>query len=142
MTRTNTTFARTARGFSMLELTFVIVVIGVLLGVAAYSLSGGTDRAKQRASAATLETIKRALQQFNAYENRYPATLNDLIAAKYLENKPLVDGWNRNLFYAPNPENPERPFELRSLGADGVNGTPDDIDGWNLNAPTNRPAGT
>lgn len=121
-----------ARAFSMLELTFVIVIIGVIMSVAVFAFGAQATRAKAGATKATMNIIKQALTQYNLQENSYPPTLAGLIPG-YIERKnKLSDGWNREFYYEPTGLDAERPFQLRSLGADGLSGTTDDIDVWTM----------
>ena len=77
-----------ARAFSMLELTFVLVVIGVLLAVAAYNFGPFVDRAKARATKATMATIKGAIQAIR-------------VARPLAYNKTLLESFTFRLVGAP-----------------------------------------
>lgn len=120
-----------ARGFSMLELTFVLVVIGVLLATAALNYNSFMVKGKIGATKKSLLTIKEALDSYNAQQNGYPATLA-ILAPEFLERNKMKDGWKGEFYYELNTGNVERPFDLRSAGADRVIGTSDDIDVWNM----------
>lgn len=130
VTRTST--QRQARGFSLLELTLVIAIMGVLMAVAAYNLIGGADDAKIRVTKASMGTIKNALQQYYTHNSAYPATLHALIPTP-LERGSDLDSWDRPFYYSPtgSPGAPrDQGFTLRSAGPDGQMGTEDDIDIW------------
>ncbi len=115
----------------MLELTFVLVVIGVLLATAALNYNSFMVKGKIGATKKSLATIKVALDSYNAQENTYPATLAGLVPG-YLDRNKIKDGWKGEFYYELNTANVERPFDLRSAGPDKVIGTPDDIDVWNM----------
>jgi general secretion pathway protein G len=129
---------RAGRGFSLLELSLVIVIIGLLMGVAAFSLVGGQKRAAIKTTKATLNQYKTAIQQFTVdHAGTPPAALTDLVAgsAPYLEpnnaGQPPSDAWDQQLFYAvPGPNG--RPFALMSAGPDKQFRTEDDIDLWSV----------
>lgn len=121
-----------ARGFSMLELTFVIVIIGVVMGIAAMAFGAQGQRARAGATKATMSVIKQSLEAYNANEIGYPPTLSGLQPGYIPRDKPLKDGWRREFYYEPTGVDPERPFQLKSYGADGVSGTADDIDVWTM----------
>ncbi|XVJ58774.1 MAG: prepilin-type N-terminal cleavage/methylation domain-containing protein [Tepidisphaera sp.] len=124
-----------SRAFSMLELTFVLVVIGVLLAVAAFNFGTFTEKAKIKATKATMSIIKQSIQMYNGENSAYPTALQALVPGYIDPNKPLVDGWNRPFYYEPNPTDPNRPYSLRSNGTDGISGSADDIDVWTMNNP-------
>lgn len=125
--------SHSARAFSMLELTFVLVVIGVLLAVAAFNFGTFTDRAKARATKASMATIKAGLQMYYGENSAYPTSLSALVPAYLAPDVPLKDGWKRDFYYEPTPVAPERPFTLRSNGADNISPSADDLDVWTMN---------
>lgn len=124
---------RVARGFSLLELSLVIVIMGLLMTVAAVSLLGAGNRAKAGTTKATMHTIKSAIAQYQLNENMYPVDLDALVKGKtpYLEDKKNADGWDQPLRYAT-PGRDGKPFSLISSGEDKQFGTEDDIDVWTI----------
>ncbi len=114
-----------ARGFSLLELTLVLVIIGLLMGVAAVNIVGAAERAKVRTTKASMATIKSQLQSYYVEKSRLPETLSVLVTEQYLDEGDLDDGWNNALYYLPLPDQPGQ-FELISAGKDGSFDTPDD----------------
>ena len=118
-----------ARGFSLLELMFVIIIIGVLASVVGYNLLGAAEKAKQSATMTSMGVVKNALNTYRATYNAYPETglgLRVLVADKLIEKFPK-DGWNKDLeYYSPIQEFPNG-FELISSGPDLTSGTADDL---------------
>jgi len=132
MNRRGTNPITAARAFSLLELTLVLAIIGILMAVAAYSIFGQGEKAREKATWATMNVVKTAIQQYQLNTASYPGDLTALQAGKtpYLEpTKKLVDGWNNPLIYQT-PGHDGQPFDLFSKGADGALGTPDDISIW------------
>ncbi len=126
--RTNPRHAR--RGFSLLELTLVILIIGVLMGVAAVAFAPALLRGKTTATKASMTTIKRAITEFQGVNNQYPTTLQAL-SPGFVEKVPN-DGWDSPFYYAV-PGQSGRPFDLISAGADGDYTTlADNIDVWTM----------
>lgn len=119
------------RGFSLLELSLVLAIVGVLMAVAAYNFMGAGERAKVRATKATLGTIKNILQTYQVDHSVFPPDLQTLVASKYLEDKRIKDGFEQPLYYAPVGRE-GRPYELLSPGPDGKFQTTDDIDVWTM----------
>ncbi|GMV27193.1 MAG: hypothetical protein AMXMBFR58_32240 [Phycisphaerae bacterium] len=124
---------RTARsvrpGFSLLELSLVLALLGVLMAVAAYNIMGAGERGKIKATRVTLTTIKNILQTYQVDHSTFPPDLQTLITTKYLEDKKIKDGFEQPLYYAV-PGRDGRLYELLSAGPDSKFQTPDDIDVW------------
>lgn len=122
-----------ARGFSLLELTLVIAIIGVLTAVVAFSLGGLGGRAKTRATEASLTTIQTSIKSYHLEYSSYPPDLLTLVSAKYLDrDKPLNDGWSKPFYYDSRGRSKEQPYVLMSSGEDGVSGNDDDVDVWTM----------
>lgn len=119
------------RGFSLIELTLVLAIMGVLIAVASFNMLGQGDKAKARATNATMATIRTAIDQYNLDNSAFPPDLATLQTAKLLDaSRNLVDGWNRPLVYDPRGRSKEQPYILGSNGSDGTAGTEDDISVW------------
>lgn len=127
-----------ARGFSLLELTLVLVILGVLMAVAAVNVLGQGEKAKATATRASLSVIKNGLQEYHLNYSAYPPDLQTLVLAKILEAGKLSDGWKRPFMYDPIGPSPEQPFILFSRGSDGQSPSQDDISVFeNLTQPAN-----
>lgn len=119
------------RGFSLIELTLVLAIMGVLIAVASFNLLGQGEKAKARATQTSMATIRTALDQYNLDHSAFPPDLATLQTMKLMDaNKPLQDGWNRPLVYDPRGRSKEQPYILGSNGPDGLAGTEDDISVW------------
>lgn len=121
------------KAFSLLELTLVIAIMGILIAVTTIALGGRGDAAKIRATEASLRTIATSLKEYHLTHNAYPPDLRALVTAKYIEDGGLSDGWSRVFVYDPRGRNAEQPFVLYSGGPDGTVGNEDDIDSWTMN---------
>ena len=108
-----------ARGFSLLELTLVLVIIGLLMGVATISLVGGAERAKVTTTKASMRTIASQLDSYYAAKSRLPESLDVLVVEQYLKDSDLTDGWDRPFYYVPIPDG-SGAYDLISAGKDGV----------------------
>ena len=69
-------------GFSLLELMLVLAIIGVLTAVAAWSVFGQGERAKRRATRASMAVIKNALEQYHLDKSAWPSALLALQAGR------------------------------------------------------------
>ncbi len=119
-------------GFSLLELTLVVAIIGVLLAVVTYNFTGIGNRSSIRATQASLATLKSGIASYYMEQKAYPSSLNDLVTTKTIESG-IKDAWKREFFYS-NVGRPgtEQEYLLSSYGPDGTAGTADDISVWDL----------
>lgn len=134
------TITRTAaRGFSLLELMLVLAIIGILMSVVAINVLGAGKTAKEKATKASMDTIKNALTAYNLEMSAFPPTL-EALKPKFLDaSKALKDAWGRDFTYDPRGRTRDQPYILGSAGEDGVLGNSDDIDVWTMYDTTQSP---
>jgi general secretion pathway protein G len=120
------------RGFTLLELMLVLVILGVLATVAAVAVTGQADNARRNATEASMRTIETALKSYYLQRGAYPTTQEGLgvLVPTFLE-KPPLDGWKRPFAYF-HPGQGTREYEIISVGKDGEYGTEDDIRSWEI----------
>ncbi|MCR6494882.1 type II secretion system protein GspG [Thermomonas sp. S9] len=115
------------RGFSLIEIIVVVVLIGGIVAFAASRILGGGDRAKVKLTQAQLQTVAEKIQQYQMDTGHLPPTLDALVAAPagvsgwlgpYAKSADLNDAWMHPLHYKV-PGDGGRPFDLSSDGADG-----------------------
>lgn len=68
------------RGFTIVELLIVIVVIGILAAITIVAYNGVTAKANTTAAAATAATVAKKAEAYNAEKSAYPNTLAQLTA--------------------------------------------------------------
>ncbi|NLX57811.1 MAG: type II secretion system major pseudopilin GspG [Phycisphaerae bacterium] len=125
--------AAAARGFSLLEIMIVLVIIGLLAGAVTLYASGYLNKSKQMTARREIAAITQAVESFNAVNGRYPTNEEGLDVLAQPSEKfpdPLLKGepkdpWgNRYQYNAPGSKGP---FEVICYGADGREGG----DAWN-----------
>ncbi len=129
-------------GFTLIELLIVITILGILVAMAAPRLAGRTEQARvARAEADVKGTVPMAMDLYELDTGVYPTTEEGLNALRtappnnekwkgpYLKRQPM-DPWNRPYRYARPAAHDGQDYDLFSLGADGVEGTADDIGNW------------
>ncbi len=134
--KTCTTLAA-RRGFTLLEMMLVVLIIGMLAAAVAWNFAGQGDKARTGTTKANLKTLQQMVVNYQLEKGQYPATLQALIPE--FTDKIPKDGWKRDfIYYTPSPDG--RPFALFSNGADGSTGGADDISVWTMDegaAPAN-----
>lgn len=118
------------RGFTLLEVMIVLVIIGVLGGIVAINLVGAADRAKADASIAKMQQIRSALSLYRTKYNEYPPTgqLQLLLQENVVTQAGLLDAW-QNPFHYQTPAG-DFAFVIVSAGIDGRLDTDDDLAVW------------
>ena len=143
----NSNQALAARGFTLIEIMVVVVIIGLLAAIVAPNVIGNIDQAAVTRARQDVRSIETALNLYRLDNFRYPSTdqgLQALVsdpgenaapnwkAGGYLDRVPN-DPWNNPYQYRNPGQRGE--FDVWSFGADGQPGGEDvdaDIGNWNL----------
>jgi len=137
-----------SRGFTLIELMVVIVILGILAGLIIPRIMGRPDEARQAKARIQIQALETALKLYRLDNGDYPTTEQGLkalvepptvgVLAKnwreggYLEKgKVPKDPWGNDFVYLyPGTKGD---FDLLSLGADGepgADGKNKDITNW------------
>jgi general secretion pathway protein G len=109
------------RGFTLLELLVVIVIIGLLAGYVAPRYFSQVGKSEVQVARAQIDSLEKALDQYRLDKRRYPTAEEGLAAIQpYLKKQLPNDPWGRPYLYRQNGSNGD--IEVISLGRDGKNG--------------------
>ncbi len=135
------------KGFTLIELMVVIVILSILAVYMAPRLVGRDDQARQLRAKVDIEALETALKLYRLDTGRYPTTQQGMEAlveqpegvsnwreGGYLEKKRLLkDPWgNEYVYLSPGTHGD---FDIISYGADGQpggEGVDADIKSWEL----------
>jgi general secretion pathway protein G len=76
------------RGFTLVELMVVLTIIALLISIVAPDYVGRTRRAEEAVLKQNLSTMRDALDKHYADAGRYPGSLDELVAKRYLRAIP------------------------------------------------------
>lgn len=79
------------KGFTLIELIFVVIILAVLAGVALINLGSSEDDAKEAAVKADLRTLATALKVYKAKTGSFPASSLDDLATASGSYQPMLD---------------------------------------------------
>jgi len=77
------------KGFSLLELMIAMFIMIILLSVAVPTYERATRHARETVLKENLWQMRRAIDQFRADKGKLPASLDEIVEAKYLREKPI-----------------------------------------------------
>ncbi len=131
---------RSEKGFTLIELIVVLVILGLLAAVVAPNVYRKLAQGKDQIAKIQIKEIEGALQLFSFDMGRYPTTPEGLDAL--VHNPGNMDSWKGPYLAKDVPKDPwGRPYAYRcpglhgdydlfSFGADGQEGGEDDICSW------------
>jgi general secretion pathway protein G len=133
---------RSGGGFTLIEILLVVVIIGILAAIVVPRLTGTREDANIAKAKQEMATFRDALARFELDTGKYPTTEQGLISivvipspepkgwkGPYLVSRSIPkDPWGNDYIYRYPSQTDPKYFDLLTMGADGQEGTADDID--------------
>ncbi len=137
------------RGFTLIEIMVVVVIIGLLAAFIVPQVMGRVDEARITKVKGDIQMLETALSMYRLDTARYPTTEQGLMALVTKPDDPAVRNWKPGGYLSRVSKDPwgneyryvypgtkGREYDLYSLGPDGQEGTPesdqDNVGNWNL----------
>jgi general secretion pathway protein G len=127
-----TSFNARWRGFTLIELLVVMVLIGLLLSLSIPHYFGNIEKAKESVLRQDLAQLRDAIDKYAGDQGHYPASLDEIVAQKYLRKIPVdpiterSDSW---IVVAPDKKESGAVFDVKS-GATGKAKDGSDYASW------------
>lgn len=137
-----------ARGFTLIEIMVVVVIMGILAALVVPKLISRTGESKVAAARVDISTVMQALKLYKLDNQRYPTTEQGLQALVTKPSTgPAANGWKSGGYVEKLPKDPwGNPYQylspgikgevdIFSLGADGQpggSGDDADIGSWDI----------
>ena len=139
-------FRNYRRGFTLIEIMLVVIIIGILVAMIVPNIAGRSEQARKTAARTDIESnLGTALDLYRMDAGKYPSTEQGLSAliteptaapvpaqwnGPYLKKKTVPkDPWGHEYVYeSPGTHNADS-YDLSSMGPDGVE-SEDDVTNW------------
>ncbi len=143
-----TAIRKEPRGFTLIEMLVVIIVLGLLAALVGPRILGRVSEAKSATARTQIELLGLALDNYRLDNGSYPTTEQGLAALQekpmreplplnwrgpYLKKAIPLDPWGRPYLYKSPGEHTPTGYDLFTLGRDGQPGGEDedaDITSW------------
>ncbi len=139
---------RYARGFTLIEIMVVVIIIGLLAAVIVPTVINKVDEARVVKAKQDIQSLETALTLFRLDNSKYPTTEQGMSALVSQPTDPTIkhwkpggylqrvskDPWGFDYQYV-NPGTHGKEYDLYTLGADnapGGDGINADIGNWNI----------
>jgi len=112
-------------GFTLIEIILVVVIIGILAGIAIPRMGGKTEKAKISQAKSNIVALGMAIQEFEMMNGDYPSSLEQLLdeskGGPYMEKKSIpTDPWDKPFTYAAPGSHNNHTFDLSCTSPKGT----------------------
>jgi len=140
---------RRARGFTLIEIMVVVIIIGLLASVVVLNILPNVDKAKVTKAKEDIQSLELGLKEFYLDNSKFPTNEQGLTALVTQPTDPSIKNWKPGGYLERISKDPwgndyqyvfpgthGKAYDLCSLGADGQpggDGINADLCNWNLN---------
>ncbi|VGO19432.1 type II secretion system protein GspG [Pontiella sulfatireligans] len=112
-------------GFTMIEIILVVVIIGILAGIAVPRMGGKTEKAKLSQASANITALGMAIQEYEIVNGDYPSSLEGLLdeskGGPFMEKKSIpTDPWGAPFTFAAPGSHNSHTFDLSCTSPKGT----------------------
>ena len=111
-------------GFTLIEIILVVVIIGILAGIAIPRMGGKTEKAKISQAKSNIEALGMAIQEYEMINGDYPSSLDQLLdeskGGPFMEKKAIPkDPWGKPFSYSAPGSHNTHSFDLSCTSPKG-----------------------
>ena len=112
-------------GFTLIEIILVVVIIGILAGIAIPRMGGKTEKAKITQAKSNISALSMAIQEYEIMNGNYPSSLEGLLdeskGGPFMEKKVIpTDPWEKPFIFAAPGSHNTHTFDLSCTSPNGV----------------------
>lgn len=112
-------------GFTLIEILLVVVIIGILAGIAIPHLGGKSEKALIAQAQSNINSLGMAIQEYEMTNGDYPSSLDALLdeskGGPFMEKKNIpVDPWGKPYVYAAPGSHNTHTFDLSCTSPKGT----------------------
>ncbi len=112
--------ARRMRGFTLIEIMVVVIIIGLLAAIVAPQVIGNIDKAQVTKAKVEIEAIEDAMKFYRLDNFQYPTTEQGIEALVSQPNDPSIRNWRPGGYLEEVPRDPwGNPYQYLNPGNNG-----------------------
>ena len=115
---------RSQRGFTLIEVLIVMVIITILAGISVAMYGPALTRSREAVLKEDLHDMREAIDAYHADKNKWPPTLDALVTEKYIREVP-VDPFTNAVDWQTTPSEPDPTNPLDEPGISDVHSASD-----------------